>query len=226
MKGADSFAAMVAVVDRQMAAFYGFSPQASAADHLIDENQLALALGAQTPPPGRAAVFVNSGADDELFIGVHFTTPLVEGLVEHDPTQLLGDHNLDGFCHLIEEISHFHLLLNRAAVGRSVSKLELEGQGEIDKLLFAAMFLEQQCGDSHLVPLARRLYDGAHIVAQDYELYWQATRYAARFWYALFHASSEPRRIDGKLRQLLRLQYDRAWSAKLDALPSVGQHAA
>jgi len=225
VKSVTNFAAIVRAVERRMASFYGFIPQASAVDHLLNEDQLAEALGAQSLPIGRASVFINNN-DDELFIGVHFSAPVVQGLIERDPTSLLDDRNLDGFCLLVEEISHFHLLLNRAAAGRKVSKLELEGQGEVDKLLLAALFLERQCGDLHLLPLARRLYDGALIVADDQELYWQATRYAARFWFMLLQSGAEPRRFDARLRSLLQLQYHRVWSDKLDALASVGQHAA
>jgi len=225
VKSTADFSAIVTAVEQCMATFYGFTPQASAVDHLLNEELLAESLGAQALPIGRAAVLLNS-SNDELFIGVHFSAPVVQSLIERDPTRLLDDHNLDGFCLIVEEISHFHLLLNRAAAGRKVSKLELEGQGEVDKLLLAALFLERQCGDLHLLPLARRLYDGARIVADDQELYWQATRYAARFWFNLLQSGAGPRRLDARLRTLLQLQYNRVWSDKLDALVSVGQHAA
>ena len=96
----------------------------------------------------------------------------------------------------------------------------------MDKLLLAALFLQRQCGDAHLLPLARRLYDGARIIAEDHELYWQATRYAARFWFALAQPDAGARPFTRSLCSLLRLQYERPWAAKLDALPGVRQHAA
>jgi hypothetical protein len=46
--------------------------------------------------------------------------------------------DLDGFCQLIEGVSHFVLLAERARVERSVSALELEVQAEVDK--FAVLF--------------------------------------------------------------------------------------
>lgn len=48
--------------------------------------------------------------------------------------------DLDGFCQLVEGVSHFVLLAERARFERSVSALELEVQAEVDKfaLLFAA----------------------------------------------------------------------------------------
>jgi hypothetical protein len=48
--------------------------------------------------------------------------------------------DLDGFCQLIEGVSHFVLLAERARVDRPVSALELEMQAEVDKfvVLFAA----------------------------------------------------------------------------------------
>ncbi len=48
--------------------------------------------------------------------------------------------DLDGFCQLIEGVSHFVLLAERARLERSVSAIELEVQAEVDKfaVLFAA----------------------------------------------------------------------------------------
>jgi hypothetical protein len=49
--------------------------------------------------------------------------------------------DLDGFCQLVEGVSHFVLLAERARFERSVSALELEVQAEVDKfaVLFAAV---------------------------------------------------------------------------------------
>ena len=52
--------------------------------------------------------------------------------------------NLGPFCTLTEEVSHFLYLLFCARSSRTVTELELELQGEVDKYLTAAFFLSLQ----------------------------------------------------------------------------------
>jgi hypothetical protein len=131
-----------------------------------------------------------------------------------DPRAALTDANLDAFCVLVEEISHFHLILNRAQAGLEVTKLELEWQGEVDKLLVSGLFLERQSGQSYLLPLARKLYDLAAVTAVDDQLYEEATKYAARFWFQL--AKDADLRLDSpRLRDRLRQAYRCGWTDKV-----------
>jgi len=211
--------AIIDDVERRLAAFYGFAPQSRAAAHVVTREELRTSLGdrIRTLPEfhGRAGVFLAfDDAEDNLYIGIHFADEIRSRLEAVDPTVRLSEQNLDAFCVLIEEISHFHLILNRTDLG--VSKLELEWQGEIDKLLICAELLATQSGNDHLAALARRLFDTADIVAEDHELYWEATRYAARFW---FQAVREGH-LSPRLKQLLRRSYQAAWADKLALLES------
>ena len=218
----DQLRALKAVVDRveaELAQFYGFEPLCRAAEHLIDLDELRAAMGDRvTNLPefsARAAVFLSADTRaQELFIGIHFSDSISSTLTIADPLTRLADENLDQFCVIVEEVSHFHLILNRMAHEQNVSKLELESQGEIDKLLVAALTLARQCGDSHILPLARRLYDQAEIVGGDRELYWQATKHAARFWFAELRRSNM---IGPELRVTLRDQYYAPSSLKIRA---------
>jgi len=66
--------------------------------------------------------------------------------------------DLDGFCQLIEGVSHFVLLADRAREGRSVSALELEVQAEVDK--FAVLFAAAPAPTfAHGAALARQLFE-------------------------------------------------------------------
>ena len=214
--------ALKAVVDRveaDLAEFYGFEPLCHAAEHLIDLDELRTVLGNQvTNLPeysARAAVFLSSDTNaQELFIGIHFSDSISARLDVTNPLTRLDDDNLDQFCVIVEEVSHFHLILNRVSNEQIVSKLELEWQGEIDKLLVAALTLARQCGDSHILPLARRLYDQAEIVGLDRDLYWQATKRAARFWFAELRRSNT---IGPELRDTLRDHYYAPLSLKIRA---------
>ena len=207
-------ARIVDTVERGLAEFYGFAPLSTESAHLVTRDELRASLGGavESLPEyrARAGVFLVEQTPD-TFIGIHFDESLRATLEARDPTRELSDANLDAFCILVEEVSHFHLLLNRLAPGRGVSKLELETQGEIDKLLVCALLLGHQAGDQHLVPLARRLYDTAVITGEDKELYWQATRHAARFW---FEAIRREARLGPRLRESLRQIYAASWAEK------------
>jgi hypothetical protein len=135
---------------------------------------------------------------------------LCEELAKASPLAGLDNVNLDAFCILVEELSHFHLLLNRVDAGRPVTRSELELQGELDKLLICARLLKRQSGDYHVVALARTLYDRAEIVAADPEPYVQATKYAARFWFA----ASEDGPDDPQVKERLRALYNADWTEK------------
>lgn len=213
---------VIRTVEERLARYYGFSPLATAEAHLVTRNELVHTLGddvrAQPEWLARAGVWlVDEGrGPNELFIGLHLSEELQDRLAQHDPTAQLSDVNLDAFCVLVEELSHFHLILNRASAGRQVSKLELEWQGEIDKLLVCALVLQEQAGDPHLLPLARKLFDASTITAsEELDRYWEATRYAARFWFDVVRDSDL---LEGKVRDSLIRAYHASWPQKVASL--------
>lgn len=203
-------------VEQRLAEFYGFDLLARAQDHLVSRSELTHSLGqtvASLPEfQARAGVFLQEpGSGGDLYIGIHYDSAITDRLAEHDPLRRLDDHNLDAFCILVEELSHFHLILNRMERGQGVSKLELEWQGEVDKLLISAVTLADQAGDLHLSPLARKLFDQAQILGENQELYWQATRHAARLWFAVAQTAEG---LTPKLRDVLRQSYRAPWAEK------------
>ena len=193
-----------------------FRSLARAQDHVVGKDQLRRSFGPGVASmeefKARGAVFLQEdGRTDELFIGIHYDQILVATLEGQNPLVRLENSNLDAFCTLVEEVSHFHLILNRQSQNRGVSKLELEWQGEIDKLLLCATLLEAQSGDLHLSPLAQLLFDSASIVSANHETYWQATKHAARFWFAMAHREQG---LTPKLREILRQSYQAPWTEK------------
>lgn len=203
-------------VESRLAEFYGFALLARAKDHLATKADLRASLGqavAALPEfRARAGVFLQEpGQSGDLFIGVHYDDAILARLDQKNPLDRLDDQNLDAFCVLVEELSHFHLILNRMDRNQGVSKLELEWQGEVDKLLVSAVTLEDQAGDLHLSPLARKLFDQATITAEDQELYWQAHRQAARLWFAV---AQKAEGLTPRLREILRQSYHAPWADK------------
>jgi hypothetical protein len=227
--GATRLTEVVGRIERELAEFYGFAPAASASAHLLSRAELVASCGheAEALPEtrGRGGVFLleptasdaapERVGDGELFIGIHLADDVRRCLEERDPLARLDDANLDAYCVAIEEISHFHLILNRALDQRPVTKLELECQGEIDKLLVCAFTCHVQHGSPHLVPLARRLFDTAVITAQDVALYAEATKHAARFWFDVARGGGG---FPPDLRATLRHLYRANWAQKVEAL--------
>ena len=212
----------IARIEQCLASYYGFACLASVCDYLVTREQLRAALAtAESYPEWQAAgaVWLDEGKE-EVFIAVYFDTSIVQNLTARDPWQRLSNANLHSFCVLIEEISHFHLLLNKSACGIGLPRLELELQGEIDKVLICADLLYRQTGSCHLPPLLQKIYDEPHTTASD--LYAQANDCAAAFFYRFLRHAAPVHTKSRGLRAFLRHNYLRPWQEKVSMLLNAG----
>ena len=116
---------------------YALDPGEPVTDFLIPESE-ARAY------PGQGSRTLMREEGDSLSLAVVLEPAVAERLVETDPRVRLDSGNLNAFCTLIEEVSHFVYLLFCARVVRSITELELELQGEVDKYLTAASLLSLQ----------------------------------------------------------------------------------
>jgi len=207
---------LIEIVENNLALFYSFAKSANANDHIIDRDRLE--QGNWPSFAGQGAVtLAESNNSDEIFLGISFAEEVVQALGAQNPADILNSKNLNAACVVIEEVSHFHLIINRAKQGLQVSQLELEWQGEIDKLLVCGMLLHEQCGLPHLLPLARQIYDQAVIIGIDNQRYQEATKYAARFWFnAIANATSADNALfDADVRKSLMRAYGLPWNEKI-----------
>ena len=124
--------------------------------------------------------------------------------------KLRGAENLDALCQIIEGVSHFVMIAERARAERATSHLELEMQAEVDKyvVLAAATASREGAFDvAQSVRLRERLYEAVSFVhAEGSELgvrYRTANRAAARFVRRLEREYAASRRID-EMREKLR----------------------
>ena len=199
-------------IERCMSYYYGFTLQMSAADYLVSrETILRMVDDAEHYPEWQAlaAVWFDMRGD-EMYVALHCDSTIIAALTEQDPCERLHNGNLTDFCVLVEEVSHFHLLTNKAAQQADLSRLELELQAEIDKVIVSADFIYRQTGACHLVPLVKII---CRDVAGLGSLYRQASLWAWHF-FCCFMAAESVHTYSASLQELLRHCYLFPWQQK------------
>ena len=124
-------------VQRRLESLYALEREAPVTDFLIPPDEAA-----EYPGGGSRTLLRQDG--DEISVGVVLEDHVGECLSRADPRRQLDRTNLGPFCTLTEEVSHFLYLLFCARKGRTITELELELQGEVDKYLNAVFLLSLQ----------------------------------------------------------------------------------
>ena len=130
-------ASLLLHVQRRLETLYAIDHQAPVTDFLIPED-----AAAELPGDGSRTLLTQAG--DEVSLGVVLDDSVGERLSRADPRVQLDGENLSAFCTLTEEVSHFVYLLFCARSSRTVTQLELELQGEVDKYLSTVFLLSAQ----------------------------------------------------------------------------------
>jgi len=136
-------------VQRRLEALYALEQAAPVTEFLIPGD------AAGDYPGGGSRTLLRQDGDD-IALGVVFDDEVGECLSRSDPRQHLDRGNLGSFCAMTEEVSHFLYLLFCARSQRTVTELELELQGEVDKYLNAVFLLSLQ-NDGAVSPRLRDL---------------------------------------------------------------------
>jgi hypothetical protein len=138
-------------VQRRLESLYGLHHEAPVTDFLIAEGESG------TYPGDGSRTLVSEDARG-VALGVVLDDAVARKLADADPRVRLDGSNLGPFCALTEEVSHFVYLLFCAQAARSVTELELELQGEVDKYLSAAFLLSLQNEGAVSASLRRLLF--------------------------------------------------------------------
>lgn len=128
-------AGLAVELQRRLELLYALTPEAPVADFLIPPDSAR-------PLPGEGSRTLVEEDGDEVRLGVVLEAAVAAEI--GDPRRVLDARNLGALCVLTEEVSHFLYVLFCARAGRSVTRLELELQGEVDKYLTAAALLSLQ----------------------------------------------------------------------------------
>jgi hypothetical protein len=174
-------------------------------DFLVTDRQLL--PGACRDAPGDEQLFV-AADDDELSISLYLDPALLERLDRHDPSDGLDAENIADCWTALEGISHFLCVTHNAGHDRSVSRLVLEMQAEVDKYVASFILLRRHeprrfPAELHALLFREARIDSALAAGRE-GLYRRASRQAARFC----------ARLEPRLRALCR-QEDRGWLAHL-----------
>lgn len=121
--------AVIRKIDRAIKRLYNLEHPLAAESFLITQPIL--------PSTGQGAFFIQAHKHDELEVGIFLASEVRQHLsklkrwnsIQWDVPQL------GAFAIAAEEVSHFNYFIHHRSVGRAVSQLELELQGEIDKFL-------------------------------------------------------------------------------------------
>jgi hypothetical protein len=188
-------------VQRRLESLYAIDPQAPVTDFLLREEEAA------GLPGGGSRTLVTQEGDD-VSLAVVLDGSVGECLARSDPRIQLDHGNLGPFCTLTEEVSHFVYLVFCARSSRSVTQLELELQGEVDKYLNAAFLLSLQnegAVSSRLRELIFRRYRLAESLSPEQaERYRTASELAYRYCGWLENRFLRPSRLADLAREARR----------------------
>jgi hypothetical protein len=210
----DGFSDLLLDVQRRLETLYALEPEAPVTDFVLGAEEAA------TLPGGGSRTLV-SHEGDAVALGVVFADGLEDHLRREDPRVRLHGRNLGPLCTLTEEVSHFLYLLFCARSSRSVTELELELQGEVDKYLTAAFFLSLQNEGAVSTGLRALLFHEYRLVSglspEQAERYRTASRLAFRWCGYLEEEYLRPRRLEGLAREARRF-YRLGQSDKLERI--------
>ncbi len=100
--------------------------------------------------------------DGELFVSLYLAEELLETLETNNPYRRLESKNLREFCTVLEGVSHFIYLTWNATHDRSISRLELELQAEVDKFVSIFLLSGKQGSPIPWGTLSTWLFDRCH----------------------------------------------------------------
>lgn len=167
----------ISKIDRALKDLYNLDSPLQAEDFLV-----ANPLGNQDPaPPAALYIAPPTEAEDTLSLGIYLNPEVHRQL--GSLTNQLGawtGGQIAAFGVAAEEISHFRYVVHNAPQGRSVSHLELELQGEIDRFILAFFAMSLPFAD-----LFSRFFETfqwfENLSAEQKERYEEANRLAKAF---------------------------------------------
>ena len=200
---------LLAGMQRCLAELYGLELDYHVYDFLVTDRALAGSLGASGDDVDEELLILEE--DDAASVSLFLEQALVDRLECDNPLENLNAGNLADFLVAFEGVSHFTYFAYKASRDRSVTRLELELQAEVDKFVAAATLLRDQgervpAGLHHWLFSLPRLRDG--LDAESEERYTRANHFASRYCRSLLPSVRSDRGVQDvrdELRHFYRL---------------------
>ena len=216
---------MLELLQRQLSEIYQAAHAHDVRDYLITDPTLARVLGREALLTNTEETLLVSEDEEGLALSLFLDGELLSRLESSRPLDRLRAESLDDLWKVLEGVSHFHCVAWKAIQDRTVSLLELELQGEIDKYVSTMLLAIGQSDRELSRRLHGWLFDDVRfhedLDEEQYERYRSANEYAARFCHRLrrrlVHNSEHAL---GELRDFYRMQlsekishiHSRAWA--------------
>ncbi|MCK6574993.1 hypothetical protein L6V77_28305 [Myxococcota bacterium] len=189
-------------LEARLCDLYALTPGVRVRDFVVDDAARPELLAALPQAPdagtGREALLIHEGEDE-----LNLALLLEDRLTTSDPCD---DDALDEHCALLEGVSHLLYVVDRAQAGRTVSRLELELQAEVDK--FLGTFVMRRLAGMAVCPdtLRNRLFRGFTVDAdpEARPRYVEASRQAERYCTWLTQTYLQRARLDALLPEVRR----------------------
>ena len=202
---------MLAELQQQLSDIYQVEAAHDIRDFLITDPTLAKFIGQDAILSNTDETLLVSQDEDGLALSLFLDGEMLTRLESANPLDRLRSRHLDDLWKVLEGISHFNCIAWKAAQDRTVTLLELELQGEIDKFVSTTLLALAQADTELLKGLHRWLFEDIRFHEEldhdQADRYRAANDYAARFCHRI---SEQLLRNDGaaltELRQFYRLQ--------------------
>ena len=176
---------MLAELQQQLSDIYQVGRLYDVRDYVITDPILAKRLGRDAMLANTDETLLLSQDDDGLALSLFIDGAMLERVESTNPLACLQAESLDDLWKVLEGISHFNCVVWKAAQDRTVTLLELELQGEIDKFVSTMLLAIEQADTSLLNGMHSWLFDNVrfHDGLDDEQLrrYRSANDYAARY---------------------------------------------
>ena len=141
---------MLAELQQQLSDIYQVGRPYDVRDYVITDPILAKYLGQDAMLANTDETLLMSQDNDGLALSLFLDGAMLERVESTNPLARLRAESLDDLWKVLEGISHFNCVVWKAAQDRTVTLLELELQGEIDKFV-STMLLAIDQADTGLL---------------------------------------------------------------------------
>ena len=154
---------MLAELHQQLSSLYRVDASHDIRDYLVTDPVLAQLLSQGAMATNTEETLLVAEDEDGVAMSLYLDADMLERLESDSPLNRLHVDHLDDFWKVLEGISHFNCMAWKAMRERSVSLLELELQGEIDKFLSAMLLAADQENDALQKDLHSWLFEATRL---------------------------------------------------------------